>query len=216
MKMKKIIPILLVFGAYIGLIYWGGKTGQLIMYPIIILVTILHELGHAFFALITGGHVHSIAVDPANGGGATLSSGGVLSLITMGGYIGSALFGNLLFAIGAYKMHWSKTCMWCLAILMIFIGFVWYSSPITTFALCVYALGFYILSKHQYVASIMLMFLGLASIVFIIQDFNGGPRSDLAQFSGILPTAVWSYIWLGIVCIITFYNVRMLVRHAQT
>jgi hypothetical protein len=214
--MKKIIPVLLVFGAYIGLVYWGGETGKLILYPIIILVTILHELGHAFFALVTGGTVYSIAVDPFDGSGVTSTSGGISSLIIMGGYIGSAFFGNLLFGIGAYRIHWSKTCMWCLAILMIFTGFVWYSSLITTGALCVYAIGFYLMSKHHHVASIMLMFLGLASIAYIIQDFNGGPHEDLIKFTGILPTVVWSYIWLGIVCVITFYNLRMLVRHVRT
>ena len=57
------------------------------------------------------------------------------------------------------------------------------------------------------------MLLGLASIIYIIQDFNVGPSSDLAQMERELkyiPAKVWMYIWLAIVLLILALNLKML------
>ena len=57
------------------------------------------------------------------------------------------------------------------------------------------------------------MLLGLASIIYIIQDFNVGPSSDLAQMERELkyiPAKVWMYIWLAIVLCILALNLKML------
>lgn len=57
------------------------------------------------------------------------------------------------------------------------------------------------------------MLLGLASIIYIIQDFNVGPSSDLAQMERELkyiPAKVWMYIWLAIVLAILALNLKML------
>ena len=45
------------------------------------------------------------------------------------------------------------------------------------------------------------MFLGLASIIYIVQDFNVGPSSDLKAYAELfifIPAVAWMYIWLGI------------------
>jgi len=59
----------------------------------------------------------------------------------------------------------------------------------------------------------ILMLLGLASIIYIIQDFNVGPSSDLAAMERelkFIPAKVWMYIWLAIVIAILALNLKML------
>ena len=66
---------------------------------------------------------------------------------------------------------------------------------------------------------VIVMFLGLASIIYIIQDFNVGPTSDLAAYADLfvlIPSQVWMYIWLIIVVALFIWNIRMIFRKSKT
>ena len=57
------------------------------------------------------------------------------------------------------------------------------------------------------------MFLGLASVLYIIQNFRIGPSSDLASFQreiGFLSAKIWMYVWLVISLAIVALNLKML------
>ncbi|MFT6322298.1 MAG: hypothetical protein ACJAT4_003234 [Granulosicoccus sp.] len=57
------------------------------------------------------------------------------------------------------------------------------------------------------------MFLGLASILYIIQDFDVGPSSDLKAYAEhmiIFPEVVWRYLWLGIAVLLCLFNLRLI------
>lgn len=59
------------------------------------------------------------------------------------------------------------------------------------------------------------MFLGLASVIYIIQDFNVGPTSDLKAYEEemvFIPAQVWMYIWLGVAVLLLMFNLKMLLR----
>ena len=47
MRKSIFIRLIIILAIYIGLRYFGGETGRQILYPVILLVTYLHELGHA-------------------------------------------------------------------------------------------------------------------------------------------------------------------------
>ncbi len=59
------------------------------------LVIAFHEFGHAIMAVLTGGRVVSITLDP-NEGGVTQMKGGRAALTLPAGYLGSSLIGALL------------------------------------------------------------------------------------------------------------------------
>lgn len=63
------------------------------------LVIAFHEFGHAITAVLTGGHVKSISLDP-NEGGVTKFTGGSTALTLPAGYLGSSLIGALLIFCG--------------------------------------------------------------------------------------------------------------------
>lgn len=189
--------------------YFGGSARQL-MYPVIWLVAFLHETGHALGALFSGGEVLSLQVNP-DGSGLTTTRGGSVGLIIMGGYVGSALLGNLLFYIGARKRRMAQTALLALAGLMLFSILKWPGGPLSTLLLLVYAAVLFFIALRTNWDQNVVMFFGMASVLYVIQDFRVGPGSDLKAYEqhiGIFPAQIWMYVWLGIVLLITWQNLR--------
>ena len=214
MNNSLLVRFMIVLGIYFGLVYFGGEIGRKIMYPVTLLVTFLHELGHALGALFTGGNVLAVQINP-DGSGYTKTQGGSLGIILMGGYLGSAILGNLLFYIGARGRKVAKITMYVLAAFMVLVGFIWFNSLYTTGFLLAFAAALYFIAKQTDFDREVLMFLGVATIIYIIQDFNVGPRSDLEKYAELLvfiPAQVWMYIWLVISLVLTAINLRMIFK----
>ncbi len=203
-----------VLAVYLGLVFLGGEIGQMILYPIHLLVTFLHELGHALGALITGGDVLALQVNE-DGSGWTKTQGGNLGIILMGGYLGSALLGNILFYIGANGGRIAKGTLFVLMGFMVFAGIMWFNSFWTTGFLLAFSAVLYFLTTKTNFHREILMFLGLATILYIIQDFNVGPRSDLEKYAKLLvfiPVNVWMYIWLAVAVLLTALNIYAILK----
>ncbi len=217
MKNSILIRIVIFLVIYFGLRQYGGVMGNKILYPINMLVTFLHELGHGIGALITGGEVDRIQINQ-DGSGYTATIGGNRAIILMGGYLGSAIFGNILFYIGARVQSLVKPILALLAASMLFTALYWFNSMFTTSFLFIFAaMILFIIWKTNFGREI-LMFLGLTTIVYIIQDFNVGPSSDLAKYAElmvVLPASAWMYIWLFIALALFFLNMRLLFKTPQ-
>ncbi len=218
MKDSTWIRILVVLGIYLALKFFGGEYGEMILYPITLLVTFLHEFGHALGALLTGGAVESLQVN-GDGSGVTATRGGSRAIILMGGYIGSAILGNLLFYIGARKGTWAQFALNALAVIMVGVGIIWSSSLHTTGFLIAFALVLLFVANKTNLDREVLMFMGLACLLHIVQDFRVGPSSDLEKYAElfvVIPKTVWMYIWLGIVVLLCLYNLRLIVRTGKS
>lgn len=197
---------------YVGLSYFGEAFGRNALYPVRVFVTFLHEFGHAAGALLTGGSVESIEIEP-NTAGVTTSIGGNLAVILAGGYIGSALFGNILFYIGAKKPRLVKPVLALVIFAMLVTGFVWYTSVFTTAVLLAFAgFLFWVGFKTKYGRD-CLMALGLASVIYILQDTAYGPSSDLAGFERemrFIPARGWMLLWFAVAAGLLALNLKLL------
>ncbi len=201
---------------YVLLKFFGGTLGRQALYPVTLLVTFLHEFGHALGAILTGGRVVALEIGP-NGSGQTTSVPGSLPVILMGGYLGSAILGNLLFYIGAKRTNWAQPTLVFLAGLMVFTAIVWRDNWISSGLLVGFAaLLFFIAHKTTWDRDV-LMFLGLAAILYIIEDFNIGPSSDLAQFESVVggSKTVWMYLWLAVAGGLFLLNLRVVFRNLK-
>jgi len=212
MKGKLLIRIIVMLSLYFGLSYFGGDIGRKLMYPIRLFVTFLHEFGHAIGAVITGGWGEEVQIN-ADGSGWTRSANGNRAITIMGGYLGSALFGNLLFLVGARAKPLVKPMLGLVIAAMLVTGIYWFNSMFTTgVLLCFSAVLIFIMIWTTW-GDEVLMFLGLASVLYIIQDFNVGPRSDLKAYEEVMvfiPATVWMYIWLFVAVMLTLLNLRIL------
>jgi hypothetical protein len=207
---NRLLYLILAVVVYVALCYTPGLN--YIAKPIGLLCTFLHEFGHAFCALISGGSVHLLQVN-MDESGLTQTSGGSPGLITMGGYVGSAFFGNLLLRFSTDKA--AAITMKVLAIIMVLASLIWFDNLFTTGLLITFSIALLLISKTK-VCAFILSFLGVASMVYIVQDFNVGPSSDLQAYEsevGLFPAGVWMYIWLVIVIVITGINLLYLLKN---
>lgn len=200
---------LLMLLVYLAIYYIGGSLRQL-MYPIIWLVAFLHETGHALGALLTGGEVVTLQINP-NGSGFTATRGGNIAFILIGGYVGSAILGNVLFYIGARKRRLAQSALMVLAGLMLFSILKWPGDLLSNGLLLLYAIVLFFIAVKTNWDQHVAMFFGLASVLYVIQDFNVGPSSDLKayeQYIGVFPAHIWMYVWLFVVLLISYYNFK--------
>lgn len=210
--------LLIMLMIYAILKFFGGSFGHMALYPVTLLVTFLHEFGHALGALLTGGWVEGMQINP-DGSGYTITRGGNQGVVLMGGYLGSAVLGNLLFYIGARKRRLAQSALMVLAVLMVLAGIVWFESPVSTGLLLGFAAVLYLIATKTDWEQDMLMFLGLAAVLYIIQDFNVGPKSDLAMYEqvvGILPAQFWMFVWLGLAGVLFYFNLRRIFRNRSS
>lgn len=213
---NKVITIILLIIIYFLLKYYI-PYGNYIVYPINLLVTFLHEFWHSIWALITWWSVHSIQINSDWSWLAT-TSWWWRSIVLMGWYIWSAIFGNILLYVWLKKQKYSWLVIYILSWIMIFTAIFWFSWIVTTIILLLIALLFIFLSKYTNYDALILQFLWVASILYIIEDFNVWPSSDLAKFSEIfiiVPQVIWMYIWLILVLVITYLNLKNILSKWQ-
>ncbi len=192
--------------------------GNIILYPINLIVTFLHEFWHAFFALITGGSVLFIDINH-DGSGLATTSGWISWIILMWGYIGSAIFGNILLYIGLKNDNQlSKNIVYLIGGLFFLTAIFWFSDIISSILQILLGTILIFIAKRVSWSSFFLWFIWLASLAYIIGDFRSGPSSDIAKFSDIfiiIPEFIWMYIWLSIVLIIVGMNLYIILRDAS-
>lgn len=206
--------LLMLLLAYVLLKFFGGSFGRLILYPVTLLVTFLHEFGHALAALLTGGQVVGLQVN-WDGSGYTTTRGGSPALILIGGYLGSVLLGNTLLRIAVWNLRATQNALMTLAGVMLFAGIAWYESITSSLILAAFAAIIIFIALRTSWDRDVLLFFGIATVLYVLEDFRQGPGSDLAMFEsrvGLFPAHIWMYLWLFLAVAITVYNLRPLWR----
>jgi hypothetical protein len=90
---RRKVRFLAGFAVYFGALWLLWDTP--VVYPLKIFVVLLHEVSHALAAVITGGALERIVLDP-NQGGATYTLGGSRFMTLSAGYLGSLAWGGLM------------------------------------------------------------------------------------------------------------------------
>jgi len=106
-----------------------------------------------------------------------------------------------------------KTFIALLSIIMVFTAVYWYNSLFTSALLIFFGISIYFIGLKTSWGREFLMFIGLISIIYIIQDFDIGPRSDLDAYAKelvLFSADIWKYIWLFIVILLFLMNLRFL------
>lgn len=196
-------------------ILWNVRSLDVIVYPLRLFVTYIHEAGHALAALITGGQVVGFTVSP-NGSGLAITAGGSRSLILPAGYLGAALFGSMLFFLVSRIPRWVRG-------LSVFIGgfmvvfTIMFARPDETGSLTALfiGIGFGVImilmgwKAPRVVNLFMLNTLAVMTALNAVLDVwflvgnddaaRGTVRNDAsafaAEFTPLLPGAVIAFIW---------------------
>ncbi|EEB95704.1 hypothetical protein MPER_05284, partial [Moniliophthora perniciosa FA553] len=170
------------------------------------LVTVgFHEMIHAFAGVLTCAKIHSIELDPDEGG-ATKMSGGVQWITLPAGYLGSSFIGACLIACG-FDTSASKVASLVLAVFFLFTLW-WARKDWLTWVLILGMSGLIVL--FWFVAGgialrYLVLFIGVMSCMYVLWDViddtiarkvNTSDASVFAKICGCFPSQVWGVIWL--------------------
>lgn len=198
---------LIVAGMYIIAIaiLWHVPFLKMIIYPFKLLTVGFHEMSHAFAGVLTCAHIHSIELDPDEGG-ATRMSGGVPWITLPAGYLGSSLIGACLIACG-FDTNASKIA--CLVLAVFFLFTLWWArrnllSWFLIFGMSALIVVFWFVGGGVALRYLVL-FIGVMSCLYVLWDViddtiarkvNASDASAFARICGCCPSQVWGVIWL--------------------
>jgi hypothetical protein len=212
-KAKRNIELLIIISiVLVSIIFWNS----FIIYPIKFSVILFHEISHGIISILTGGKIAEIQIY-SNLSGSCITVGGVEFLIASAGYLGSLIFGSVLF-LSAYdhkKSLWSTTII---SIILILFAISYITSTAGIIASFVLAIILFISprylpkSAHSYIMKI----LGLVSCLYVLVDIKSDlltleqRQSDaniLQAITGI-PAFAWAILWLGISTAVVYLLMR--------
>ncbi len=187
-----------------------------VLYPLKVLVVFFHEASHALMTVCTGGQVAELVVE-RNQGGHVLSIGGTRFLILTAGYLGSLVWGAVIYLVGA-KTRLDKAAMFVLGSLIILITAIYVRNS--------FALGFNLATGSamillgwkatEKINDFLLRLIGLTSMIYVPLDIYSDTisrshlRSDARmlaeEFGG--TTVMWGGLWLFISVVAIFFVLK--------
>ncbi len=193
-----------------------------VFYPLKLLVVFFHECSHALMTLATGGRVVELEVN-AMQGGHVISAGGNRFLILSAGYLGSSLWGVLIYLL-AVGSRLDKAVMVLLGLIIVAVCLLFIRAPFAfVFALAVAAVmvGVGVKASRE-INDFVLRVIGLTSMLYAPLDIysdtiqRAGSRSDAlmlaAEFGG--TEVLWGGAWLGLSVAIALATVLIGLRLA--
>ncbi|KAI8820134.1 peptidase M50B-like-domain-containing protein [Fimicolochytrium jonesii] len=207
-EQKRTIIFIAVYAAVITVL-WNVPVLKQILWPFKIVTVALHEFSHALAALLTGGHIVSITLDPDEGG-LTRYRGGSPYIALPAGYIGSAFWGALMIFAG-FDVLASKIVSVMLAVAMLatlWWARNWLARGVTVLFIGLVALLWWL--DSGYYLRYFVLFVGVMSCLYslwdIIEDLvtRKVNQSDASQFAELccgghcLPAQAWGAVWFVI------------------
>ena len=204
---KRYIALVLIF---IGIVFlWD----TLFVYPLKIFVVFMHEVSHGLAAIVTGGRIVEIQVNPQQGGHA-LTQGGSRFWTLTAGYLGSLLWGGLILLLAA-RTQLDKVVSVLIGFGMVVISIRFGESRFTTlfgigFGVVLLAVGFFL---PEVVNDWILRIIGVTSCLYAILDIKSDVldrshlRSDARMLSEVtgFPTVFWGVLWILIAIGLTLW-----------
>lgn len=185
---------------------WFVPFASVLLYPLRLFVTFIHEGSHALVATLTGGVAEKIVVLP-DASGFTLTSGGWEIPIVMAGYLGAAAYGAGMLAVARRPvlargiLGLSGAIIVLLDTLLVRNGFGFGWGLVIAAGLIAAAMRL-----PTRAAEMTAMFLGVQCVVNALFDLKtliglsasaDGPVSDAVLMSQLvpLPPLIWATAW---------------------
>ena len=194
----------LAAAAVLGVLFWNSWP----LYPLKLLVVLMHESGHAVATLLVGGSVDRIQISPDEGG-VTFSRYPPSLLrsiiISSAGYVGSTVSGCVLLWVAARSKagRWPLIALatWCALVAVLYVrdGFT-----LLFVGGCALALGLLARFGASLLRRGVLVFLAAFSCCYALYDIrddllhlssSGGSDADALARVTFIPAIVWGVGW---------------------
>ncbi len=187
-----------------------------VVYPLKVLVVLLHEISHGIAAVLTGGSIVKIEVSAAQGG-SCVTSGGWRFATLSAGYLGSMLFGaGILVAAAKSRVDKKLATGFGVFLLVVTLLYVRNTFGLVTGIGVGGALVFMGLKLPNRVSDVALKVIGATSCLYAILDIVDDVlrrrhlRSDAVMLAELthIPSVVWGVLWVGLSVVVTVMAFR--------
>jgi Peptidase M50B-like len=198
--------IFLLGASLLTLIIWYIPLASILVYPLRLFVTFIHEGGHALAALFTFGSVERVVIY-ANASGVTYTRGGSELVIASAGYLASTGYGASLLLLGRDGNNAKAVLTVTAALILALTGFYasdtfsWFTGIILSGGLI-----FIALVAGKRLAHFFLSFLAVQCCLNALFDLRTlflistttDRRSDayLMEQLTLIPATIWAVFWL--------------------
>ncbi|EIW79250.1 hypothetical protein CONPUDRAFT_83520 [Coniophora puteana RWD-64-598 SS2] len=200
------VVVLYVTAVYTVVIFglWNIPGARILITPLKLFTIGWHELCHIVAAVLTGGSVYHVTIDP-NLGGATRVEGGWPKFILPAGYFGSTLFGGV-FILGGFDVLVAKVLSFVLGVGLI-IPLALVRDKLTILLTVLYEgllIGFWFIG-HAQALRWYCLFVGVMNVFYAIWDltddkfFRKQNDSDCTQYFIMFPRTApqfWAIAWI--------------------
>jgi hypothetical protein len=185
-----------------------------VLYPVRLLVTMMHESGHAIATLLVGGEVNQIILNADSSGKClSLLPEGVLrrAIVGSGGYLGTSVVGAVLL-LATFRFRLRRVVLGAACVWLVVMG-AFYARDSFTLLFCLgtaVALGLGARFLPEVLVDMVNLFLAsftalnaLFDMRYILMSSQGRAGSDAAILADAtwVPAIVWAVVWmvLGVV-----------------
>lgn len=200
------IVVLYVTVVYAVVIFgiWNIPVARTLINPLKLFTIGWHEFCHIVAAILTGGTISSVTIDP-NLGGATIVEGGRPPIILAAGYVGSSVFGGV-FILAGFDSLVAKILSFVLGLGLV-TPLVLVRDKLTILLTLFYEgllVGFWFIG-HAQALRWYCLFVGVMNMFYVIWDltddkfFRKANDSDCTQFNLMFPRIsahVWACFWI--------------------
>lgn len=218
---------LLLAATALTLALWYVPGATILLYPIRLFVTFVHESGHALAAVATGGWVQSLTVR-SDGSGVTMTQTApwALGIVYSAGYLGSAAFGALLLQVGRFSRSPAagRAALYAAAAGILAFTLLWAHNPFTNgFTLVVgllLAAALFLLARFtsprgaEFIAAFLAVqcilnaFVDLRNLLFLTSHHLGDNDAVFMSQQYPLPPVFWALLWAALALAILGISLR--------
>ena len=210
----------LALTAVATIVLWQVPAGRYVLYPLTILATWFHEMGHGLCAMLLGGTFVMLRLFP-DGSGYAVHSGTPflgplgLALVAAAGPLGPACAGSLLLSLSV-RPKWSKVGLAGLAAVMLLSAGIWIRTLFGFSLIGVMALPLLVIgvTATEWWRSLSLQFIGVQACISVFLQvgylftekvaFSGHlVYSDTGQIAAALLLPYW--FWATVLTILTLW-----------
>ena len=180
--------------------------GPLLLYPFTLFTTWVHECGHAVMAVLLGGRVTAITIEPDTSGltRSLMPPGRVAQgLVASAGYLGASVVGCLL--MGATRVERrARPILWGIGAFMLFTLVIWMRNVFGALVVLVWGVTLLALARKRsgrashFVLSVLAIQVALNAVydIRILFLVNGRSDADTMARLFVAPAWVWASAWM--------------------
>ncbi|MDE2127599.1 MAG: M50 family metallopeptidase [Armatimonadetes bacterium] len=229
MKMQLDNRKLLLLATAASILLWMAPFGPILLYPLRLFVTFVHESGHALTALATGGDVISMTIRP-DGSGLTYTrtAGWALPFVYSGGYLGATAFGALMLHTGRLgRRGMGRTALGVAGGFLFLVVLLWCRTAFSVAAgliIGVLLLGMARLlppRAAEFAASFVAVqcclnaITDLVNLLYLTSAHIGDNDAVFMSRAVGMPPEFWALIWAGIAGATLFWSLRVFWRRTR-